>query len=103
KAVAACTSGEGCVQLASRLNVYRIAKAEIGELMSACVGKLTSANDKLRWAEGVSDLLLDSTWTAKAYAAIAGAFGDETGKQRLARSQQMRLGYRFFGPGAEAY
>lgn len=103
KAVAACTSGEGCVQLASRLNVYRIAKAEIGELMSACAGKLTSANDKLRWAEGVSDLLLDSAWAAKAYAAIAGAFGDETGKKRLARSQQMRLGYRFFGPGTEAY
>ncbi len=103
KAVDACTTGEGCVQLASRLNTNEMAKPEIGELMSGCAGKLTSAGDKLRWAEGVSDLLLDSGWTVKAYAAIAGSFSDETSKKRLARSQQMREGYRFFGPGVQAH
>lgn len=103
KAVDACTSGEACVQLASRLNGYLIAKSDIGALMSACGAKLSAANDKLRWAEGVSDLLLDDGWTDQAYAAIAGSFTDEVGKKRLARSQQMRGGYRFFGPGVQAH
>lgn len=103
KAVDACASGESCVQLASRLNNLEIAKSDIGALMSGCAGKLSSANDKLRWAEGVSDLLLDQDWADRAYAAIAGSFTDETGKKRLARSQQMRTGYRFFGPGVQAH
>jgi uncharacterized protein HemY len=103
KAVAACSSGESCVQLANRLNAYEMAKFEIGDLMTGCNAKLTSASDKLRWAEGVSDLLLDDAWTAKAYAAIAGSFTDEIGKKRLARSEQMREGYRFFGPGVQAH
>ncbi|MDR3394732.1 MAG: hypothetical protein P4L70_06995 [Parasulfuritortus sp.] len=103
KAVEACSTGECCVQLATRLNANEMAKPEIGDLMSGCAGKLSSASDKLRWAEGVSDLLLDGGWTVKAYAAIAGSFNDETGKKRLARSQQMREGYRFFGPGVQAH
>jgi hypothetical protein len=103
KAVDACASGEACVQLASRLNNLEVAKADIGALMAGCAGKLASAGDKLRWAEGVSDLLLDQAWADKAYAAIAGGFTDETGKKRFARSQQMRTGYRFFGPGVQAH
>ncbi|MFZ5483439.1 MAG: hypothetical protein ACOZB0_04340 [Pseudomonadota bacterium] len=103
KAVDACTTGEACVQLASRLNTLGLPKAEIASLMEACGGKLASANDKLRWVEGVADLLLDGGWAAKAYAAIAGSFGDEAAKKRLARSQQMRTGYRFFGPGVQAH
>ena len=102
KAVEACTSGEECVQLATRLN-GTIAKSEIGDLMTGCGAKLSSANDKLRWAEGVSDLLLDEAWTDQAYAAIAGSFSDEVGKKRLARSMEMRGGYRFFGPGVQAH
>ena len=103
KAVDACTSGEGCVQLASRLNNLELAKADIAALMDKCGAKLASAGDKLRWAEGVADLLLDSDWAARAYAAIAGSFTDEAGKKRLARSQQMRTGYRFFGPGVQPH
>ena len=103
KAVAACASGEACVQLASRLKSDGMADADLGALMDACGAKLSSAGDKLRWAEGVADLLLDADWAAKAYAAIAGSFTDEVGKKRLARSQQMRLGYRFFGPGVQAH
>ncbi|NWG86396.1 MAG: hypothetical protein HXY26_02620 [Hydrogenophilaceae bacterium] len=103
KAVAACASGEACVQLAGRLKADGMAAAEIAALMDACGGKLTSANDKLRWAEGVADLLLDADWAARAYAGIAGAFADEVGKKRFERSRQMRLGYRFFGPGVAAH
>ncbi|MBK6743237.1 MAG: hypothetical protein IPG66_09770 [Hydrogenophilales bacterium] len=103
KAVDACSSGESCVQLASRLNNLEIAKADIAALMSGCAGKLSGATDKLRWAEGVGDLLLDQDWADQAYAAIAGSFTDEAGKKRLALSQQMRTGYRFFGPGVQAH
>ncbi|NTV94629.1 MAG: hypothetical protein HGA75_04345 [Thiobacillus sp.] len=103
KAVDACASGEACVQLASRLSNLEIAKSEIAVLMDGCGAKLAAAGDKLRWAEGVSDLLLDQDWTVKAYAGIAASFTDEVGKKRLARSQQMRAGYRFFGPGVQAH
>jgi hypothetical protein len=102
KAVESCSSGESCVQLASRLNGY-IGRSEIGELMSDCVGKLNSASDKLRWAEGVSDLLLDDAWTKQAFNTIAGSFSGEVDKKRLARSMQMRGGQRFFGPGVQAH
>jgi hypothetical protein len=103
KAVESCASGEACVQLASRLSNLAIAKSEIAVLMDGCGARLTAAGDKLRWAEGVADLLLDSDWAAKAYAGIAASFTDEVGKKRLARSQQMRTGYRFFGPGVQAH
>lgn len=103
KAVEACTSGEACVQLANRLNLLNIGKADIAALMDGCGARLANAADKLRWAEGVADLLLDDAWTEKAYAAIAGSFTDEVSKKRLARSQQMRTGYRFFGPGVQAH
>ncbi|TCS70406.1 hypothetical protein EDC61_1165 [Sulfuritortus calidifontis] len=103
KAVAACASGEACVQLARRLKDDGMANAEIAGLMEACGAKLASANDKLCWAEGVADLLLDAEWAARAYAAIAGAFADEVGKKRFERSRQMRLGYRYFGPGVQAH
>jgi hypothetical protein len=103
KAVDSCASGESCVQLANRLNNLEVAKSEIGTLMHGCAGKLASATDKLRWAEGVGDLLLDQDWADQAYAAIAGSFTDEVGKQRFSRSQQMRTGYRFFGPGVQAH
>jgi hypothetical protein len=101
--VEACANGEACVQLASRLNNLEMSKADIGALMAGCAAKLSSAGDKLRWAEGVADLLLDQDWADKAYATIAGGFTDEIGKKRLARSQQMRTGYRFFGPGVQAH
>ncbi|MDD5364510.1 MAG: hypothetical protein PHR30_04160 [Gallionellaceae bacterium] len=103
KAVDACSSGENCVQLATRLNNLEIAKPDIAVLMDKCGDRLAAAGDKLRWAEGVADLLLDADWAGKAYAAIAGSFSDETGKKRLARSQQMRTGYRFFGPGVQSH
>lgn len=103
KAVEACATGEACVQLASRLSNLEIAKSEIAVLMDGCGAKLAAAGDKLRWAEGVADLLLDADWAAKAYAGIATSFTDEVGKKRLARSQQMRTGYRFFGPGVQAH
>lgn len=103
KAAAACASGEACVQLAGRLKADGMAVADIESLMDACGGRLASANDKLRWAEGVADLLQDADWAAKAYAGMAGAFADEVGKKRFERSRQMRLGYRFFGPGVQAH
>ncbi len=103
KAVEACASGDACVQLATRLKSYALPASEIGPLMTACGGKLAAANDKLRWAEGVSDLLLDSDWAKQAFDAIAGSFGGGADKKRFERSRQMRMGYRFFGPGVQAH
>ncbi|HNI09220.1 MAG TPA: hypothetical protein PLL24_14075 [Thiobacillaceae bacterium] len=103
KAVEACASGDQCVQLATRLKAYELPASEIGPLMDACGGRLGKAGDKLRWAEGVADLLLDQAWADKAYTAIAGAFGADADKKRFERSRQMRTGYRFFGPGVKAH
>ncbi|MDO9226235.1 MAG: hypothetical protein Q8K57_17450 [Thiobacillus sp.] len=103
KAVDACASGDACVQLATRLKSYELPASEIGPLMTDCGGKLASANDKLRWAEGISDLLLDSGWAKQAFDAIAGSFAGGADKKRFERSRQMRMGYRFFGPGVQAH
>lgn len=103
KAVEACASGDQCVQLATRLKAYELPLSEIVPLMDDCGKRLASASDKLRWAEGVADLLLDGAWADKAYGAIAGSFTSQADKKRLALSRQMRMGYRFFGPGVQAH
>jgi hypothetical protein len=71
--------------------------------MNACGGRLGNAGDKLRWAEGVADLLLDGAWAEKAYAGIAASFTADADRKRFERSRQMRMGYRFFGPGVQAH
>lgn len=103
KAAAACANGDQCVQLANRLKAYELPASEIVPLMDACGGHLTSANDKLRWAEGVADLLMDGAWVDKAYNGIAASFSTATDKKRFELSRQMRMGYRFFGPGVQAH
>lgn len=103
KAVDTCASGDDCVQLASRLKAYELSVSEIAPLMDGCGAKLGSNTDKLRWAEGVADLLLDDAWAEKAFNGIAGSFADGAEKKRFERSRQMRMGYRFFGPGVQAH
>jgi tetratricopeptide (TPR) repeat protein len=103
KAVAACPSGDACVQLASRLRSYALPVSEIEPLMDQCNTHLTRNDDKLRWAEGVADLLLDPAWAAKAYAAIAPSFRDGAEKKRFELSHELRMGYRFYGPGVKAH
>lgn len=103
KAVEACASGDQCVQLASRLKAYELPVSEIAPLMDKCGGRMNSAGDKLRWCEGVADLLLDRAWTEKAYAGIASSFSADADRKRFERSRQMRAGYRFFGPGVQAH
>jgi hypothetical protein len=103
KAAAACVNGDQCVQLASRLKAYELPASEIVPLMDSCGGHLASASDKLRWAEGVADLLLDSAWADKAYTGIAASFSSPVDKKRFELSRQMRMGYTFFGPGVQAH
>lgn len=103
KAAAACASGDQCVQLASRLKAYELPASEIAPLMDSCGGQLATVNDKLRWAEGVADLLMDGAWADKAYKGIASSFSNATDKKRFELSRQMRMGYRFFGPGVQAH
>lgn len=103
KAVGACGNGDACVQLAGRLKSYELPVSEIAPLMSVCGAKLTSATDKLRWAEGVADLLLDNAWAQQAFAGIAASFAEGADRKRFECSCQMRVGYRFFGPGVQAH
>ncbi len=103
KAAAACSSGDQCVQLASRLKAYELPVSEIVPLMDSCGSHLALANDKLRWAEGIADLLLDKDWADKAYKGIAGSFSSAIDKKRFDLSHQMRMGYTFFGPGVKAH
>ncbi len=103
KAVESCTSAEACVQLARRMKEYGLSGAGIGEYMTGCGARLASAHDKLAWAEGIADLLLDPDWAERAYASIAASFGDPLGNKRFERSRQMRVGYRFFGTGVQAH
>lgn len=103
KAASACVNAEQCLQLANRMRGYELPTAQIVPVMDACGGALSSANDKLRWAEGVADLLQDGNWAAKAYDGIAAAFTSEADRKRFERSRQMRMGYRFFGPGVQAH
>ncbi|MDP2787165.1 MAG: hypothetical protein Q8O79_03700 [Pseudomonadota bacterium] len=103
KAAEACANGDQCVQLANRLKAYELPASEIAPLMDACGGHLSSVNDKLRWAEGVADLLMDGAWADKAYNGIAASFSTATDQKRLQLSRQMRMGYRFFGPGVQAH
>lgn len=103
KAVENCANAEACVQLARRMKEYGLSNAEIGEYMAPCGARLASNYDKLAWAEGIADLLLDAAWAERAYASIAASFTDEVSKKRFERSRQMRLGYRFYGPGVQAH
>ena len=91
------------MQLASRLKAYELPASEIAPLMDSCGGQLATVNDKLRWAEGVADLLMDGAWADKAYQGIAASFSSATDKKRFELSRQMRMGYRFFGPGVQAH
>jgi len=103
KAVESCATGDACVQLARRMKEYGLAGGEIGEFMAGVGARLASAHDKLAWAEGVADLLLDPDWAERAYASIAASFVDPLGSKRFERSRQMRVGYRFFGTGVQAH
>lgn len=103
RAVQACTSGDACVQLASRLRRYALSPAEITSLMDDCGRRLTANADRLRWVEGVADLLGDAAWAERAYQTIAAGFSSDTDRKRLALSRQMRTGYRYFGPGVQAH
>ncbi len=103
KAAAACTGADQCLQLANRMKGYELPASEIVPVMDACGGALASTTDKLRWAEGVADLLQDGAWAQKAYAGIEPAFVSEADRKRFECSRQMRMGYRFFGPGVQAH
>jgi len=103
RAVETCASADQCLQLARRMKVYELPASQIVPMMDACAQVLKSPADKLAWAEGVADLLLDRDWARKAYASIEKDFVAEADRKRFELSRQIRLGYRFFGPGVQAH
>jgi len=103
RAVQSCVSADQCLQLARRMKVYELPASQIVPVMDACAQVLKTPADKLAWAEGVADLLLDQDWARKAYASIERDFVAEADRKRFELSRQIRLGYRFFGPGVQAH
>ncbi|MCS6787577.1 MAG: hypothetical protein NZ524_11160 [Thiobacillaceae bacterium] len=103
RAVQACTSADQCVQLARRMKSYELPASEIEPFMDDCAAVLKTPADKLAWAEGVADLLLDADWARRAYARIEADFSQPAERKRYEQSRNLRLGYRFFGPGVQAH
>ncbi len=103
RAVESCASADQCLQLARRMKVYELPTSEIIPVMDRCGERLANPVDKLAWAEGVADLLQDRTWTEQAYARIEKDFASGPQRKRYELSRQLRLGYRFFGPGVQPH
>lgn len=103
KAADACQSADDSLQLASRLQAYGLPGSQIASLMDGIGARMAGATESLRWAAGVADLLMDRDWMSKTYQSIADNFQDEAEKRAFERSKQMRLGYRFYGPGAQPH
>ncbi len=103
RAVQACEHAEQCLQLARRMKGYELPPSQILPFMEDCAKVLKTPADKLAWAEGVADLLLDQEWTRKAYASIEKDFVAEADRKRFELSRGLRLGYRYFGPGVQAH
>ncbi len=103
RAADACQTADESLQLAGRLKSYGLESSRIADLMDGIGVRLNSTSDSLRWAAGVADLLMDKDWMKKTYDSIADQFKSETEKRALAQSEQMRLGYRFYGPGVQPH
>jgi len=103
RAADACQTADEALQLATRLQSYGLEKSRIADLMDGVGARLNSASDSLRWAAGVADLLMDKDWMKKTYDGIADKFKSEAEKRALSQSEQMRLGYRFYGPGVQPH
>lgn len=103
RAVESCASADQCLQLARRMKVYELPASEIVPVMDRCGELLKNPADKLAWAEGVADLLQDKAWTQQAYARIEKDFASGPERKRFELSRELRLGYRFFGPGVQPH
>jgi hypothetical protein len=103
KAADSCADADAALQLAHRLKGFGMDGSTIAGLMDGIGSRLSSAGQKLAWAAGVADLLMDKEWAQKTYDGISGSFSDEVEKRAFERSKQMRMGYRFYGPGAQPH
>ncbi|MFH1049557.1 MAG: hypothetical protein V1779_01355 [bacterium] len=81
-------------KFAERLKALNFSNDEIKKLY-ACGSKLSNANEKLLWAEGIVDLLDDKDWAVKAYKEIASNFKAANDKEIFEVSRKIRLEGKF--------
>lgn len=79
---------------AERLKVLKFKPEEIKKLYAGG-SKLSSAHEKLSWAEGIVDVLNDRDWAIKAYKEIAPSFKTVDEKEIFETSRKIRFESKF--------
>ncbi|MFN3751011.1 MAG: hypothetical protein ACK4SR_06535 [Thiobacillus sp.] len=93
-AASACRKGDDCVQLVERLRGFALPSEALKKWYAECGRHLQQPADKLRWAEGIADVLNDKAWAAEAYRELAGQFA---GDARFELSRRVHVGPNYFG------
>ncbi len=93
-AAAACTNGDTCIQFINRLKGFALSADILKKWYAECGTHLSKPADKLRWAEGIADVLNDKAWATQAYSQLAGQFsGPEAARFDLSRRSRADLNY----------
>jgi tetratricopeptide (TPR) repeat protein len=93
-AAAACPSGDACIQFIDRLKGFALPVEALKKWYAVCGSHLSNPLDKLRWAEGIADVLNDKRWAAAAYGELAGQFaGADAVRFEVSRRSHADAGY----------
>ncbi len=93
-AAASCASGDACIQFIDRLRSFALPAETLKNWYAECGAHLKQPTDKLRWAEGIADVLNDKAWASEAYAQLAGQM---SGDARFELSRRSRADLNYFG------
>jgi hypothetical protein len=95
-AAAACPSGDACIQFIDRLKGFALPAEALKKWYAECGSHLSAPADKLRWAEGIADVLNDKAWATEVYGQLAGQFGGAD-SARFELSRRSRADLNYFG------
>jgi hypothetical protein len=96
QAARACSTGTDCVQLANRLRQYGLERDALRRIYAMGKENLQEEQERLRWAEGIFDVLQDSQWASEAYAELAKSMTSEQQRRAFLASRASRLERRFY-------
>ncbi len=96
QAARVCSSGIQCVQLANRLRQYGLEQETLRRIYAIGKENLTVDQERLRWAEGIFDVLQDSQWAAEVYDELAKSMTSDPERRAFLASRASRLERRFF-------
>lgn len=99
-AARACSNASQYVQLINRLRASGVELEELHRIYATGEDTLKSPWDRLRWAEGIHDMLGDRAWAAEIYQRIATEFTSESEQAVFELSRRTRLGKPFYGDGS---